>query len=130
MTAVVTKPSTTWELAREVLDAAARAKRVARVVRLTGGLSMTEWLLLSRLAVRGEERQGSLEKYLGMSAEMVSMTTPSLITRNCLARGKETMSDLRSRSLRITDEGRAVLDLVQKALVEADLVRPAVGGQS
>ena len=130
MTAVVTKPSTTWELAREVLDAAARAKKVARVVRLTGGLSMTEWLLLSRLAVSTEERPGTLAKYLGMSAEMVSMTTPSLITRNCLARGTETMSDLRSRSLRITDEGRAVLDLVQKALVEADLVRPAQGGQS
>ena len=128
MTALETKPQTTWQLARELLDAAAHAKKVARVVRLTGGLTMTEWLLLNRLRVSTEERPSSLANFLGVSSELVSMTTPRLIERNYLARGTETTADLRTKSLRITDEGRVLLETVEKALIEADLLRPVSGG--
>src|SRR3954470_10303144 len=124
------KPQTTWQLARDLLDARAHAKKVARVIRLTTHLTMTEWLLLNRLAMSTEERPGSLAKCLGVSAEMVSMTTPRLIGMGYITKGTETMADLRGRCLRITDEGRAVLEAVQTALVEADLVRPDQGGAS
>jgi DNA-binding MarR family transcriptional regulator len=130
MEELITKPQTTWQLARDLLDASRHAKRVARVVRLTTHLSMTEWLLLNRLAMSTQDRPGGLAKFLGVSIEMVSMTTPSLISRGYITKGTETMADLRGRYLRITDEGRAVLEALQKALVEADLVRPAQGGAS
>ncbi len=128
MTALETKPETTWQLARELLDAAAYAKKVGRVVRQTGGLTMTEWLLLNRLRVSTEERPSSLANFLGVSSELVSMTTPGLIERNYLARGTEATADLRAKSLRITDAGRVLLETVAKALVEADLLRPVSGG--
>ncbi len=128
MTALETKPQTSWQLARALLDAAAHAKKVARVVRLTGGITMTEWLLLTRLGVSNEERPSSLAHFLGVSSELVSMTTPSLIERNYLARGTETTTDLRAKSLRITADGRVLLEAVSKALVEADLLRPVSGG--
>src|SRR3954466_1626819 len=92
------KPQTTWQLARELLDASAHAKKVARVIRLATHLTMTEWLLLNRLAVSTQERPGSLAKHLGLRA------------KGYLVRGTETMADLRGKCLRITDEGRAVLE--------------------
>jgi DNA-binding MarR family transcriptional regulator len=128
MTALVTKPQTTWQLARDLLDGTAHAKKVARVIRLTTHLTMTEWLLLNRLAMSTEERPGNLAKCLGISAEMVNMTTPGLIKQSYLIRGTQMMGDLRGRCLRITDEGRTVLNAAHKALVEADLVRPAEEG--
>src|SRR3954452_13927750 len=118
------KPQTTWQLARELLGATAHAKGVARVIRLETHLTLAEGLLLNSFAMNTEDRPGSLAEFLGVSAEMISMTTPRLIGMGYITKGTETMADLRGRCLRITDEGRAVLEAVQTALVEADLVRP------
>ncbi len=98
----------------EAVRALARASRVLE--RASGELSLAHYRVLSAIA-SGDERASRVAARLAIGKPTVSASVDTLCRRGLLFRS-EVEGDQRAASLRVTDEGAAVL-----GRVEAEMIR-------
>jgi DNA-binding MarR family transcriptional regulator len=111
----------------EAVRALARASRILE--RASGELSLAHYRVLAAVA-SGDERASRVAMRLALGKPTVSATVESLCKRGLLDRsGAET--DQRVAVLSLTDEGRALLDDVESAMIGRieDLVAGTPGGE-
>lgn len=111
----------------EAVRALARASRILE--RASGELSLPHYRVLAAIA-SGDERASRVAARLALGKPTISASVESLSRRGLLTRsGVDT--DQRVAVLSLTDEGRALLDEVESAMVDriAELIDGTPGGE-
>ncbi|MDT3442312.1 MULTISPECIES: MarR family winged helix-turn-helix transcriptional regulator [unclassified Pseudofrankia] len=90
---------------------------VARVLeRASGELSLAQYRVLAAVAA-GDERASRIATRLTLGKPAISATVESLRQRGLLTRGTVD-DDQRAAALRLTDQGRAALDVAERAMLD------------
>ncbi|ONH30283.1 MarR family winged helix-turn-helix transcriptional regulator [Pseudofrankia asymbiotica] len=90
---------------------------VARVLeRASDELSLAQYRVLAAVAA-GDERASRIATRLALGKPAISATVESLCQRGLLSRGTVD-DDQRAAALRLTDQGRAALDLAEGAMID------------
>ncbi|WP_232303544.1 MarR family winged helix-turn-helix transcriptional regulator [Pseudofrankia sp. DC12] len=89
----------------------------ARVLeRASGELSLAQYRVLASVAA-GDERASRIAARLALGKPTISATVESLRRRGLLTRAAVD-DDQRAATLRLTDDGRAVLDAAERAMLD------------
>ncbi len=97
----------------EAVRALARASRLLE--RASGELSLAHYRVLSAIAA-GDERASRVAQRLALGKPAVSAAVESLRQRGLLTRS-DVAGDHRAAALRLTDQGRALLDNVETDMI-------------
>jgi DNA-binding MarR family transcriptional regulator len=98
----------------EALHGLARASRLLE--RTSGELSLPQYRVLASIG-SGDERASRIARRLALGKPTISATVDSLCLRGLVSRS-DVDADQRAAALRLTDDGRAVLETAEREMVE------------